>query len=116
MRQLFTRWSSRPEGATTTSLGQSGSGGHAGIRAALGTRTNKEASPERADQTQPNRGIRCKNRGWTAAYKNSIPVAPLQGFLFDVSVTQGGAARLSPLRSALGYSVWPLQGRMLGAS
>ena len=31
-------------------------------------------------------------------------------------MTQGGAARLSPLRSALGYSVWPLRGGMPGAS
>ena len=67
--------------------------------------------PERAEQAHSNRCLRCKSRGWTAAYRTRSLSRTLQDFLLDVSVTQGGTARLSPLRSALGYSVWPLQGQ-----
>ena len=46
---------------------------------------------------------RCKNRGRTAACRNSIPVTPLQGILLGVSVTQGGTRGCR--RSALPWAI-----------
>jgi hypothetical protein len=40
-----------------------------------------------------------------------VLVPPFQGLFLDVdSPSQGGAGGEAPLRSALGYSVWPLRG------
>ncbi len=42
-----------------------------------------------------------------------IVVSPFQGLVFVILVTQGGAARLAPLRSALGWYVEAPSGRIL---
>ena len=40
-------------------------------------------------------------------------MSPFQGLVFVIMVTQGGAARLAPLRSALGWCVEAPSGREL---
>ena len=80
----------RPERASQSSLGQSDQRER---RPRL--RSSSVPSPERAEQEQKLRELLFRPfRAWA--------IAAIQ--------TQGGATRLSPLRSALGWLVMPLQG------
>ena len=91
--------------------GQSGCGGHAG-HPRPGHANKESDKPCNGGTCTLEPSNQCKSRGWTAAYKELDPCHAPSGLSIRRLGNPGAApARLSPLRSALGYSVWPLQGR-----